>query len=218
MGGLTRGRAMRAAGTTEKILLLLTAPVLLTACAGNTPADYNSYLAKRGVPAPQPATIPHCRGYNCRHVDSLSLSAAEWEDIARPFRRTRDAAAEREAIKSAIGLFEQKLGAQNGTTADRAGTYVAWGDDQHDCVDESVNTTVYLSLLRQKKLMRFHEVHTPASRLPLLGGGLGPHQAAVITETATGESFAVDSWFYDNGHPAVVIALDDWFYGWRPNR
>ena len=58
----------------------------------------------------------------------------------------------------------------------------------------------------------------PESRLPLLGGGFGPHQTAVIIDRATGERFAVDTWFYDNGEPAEVIPMDDWFYGWHPNR
>lgn len=125
--------------------------------------------------------------------------------------------AERERIKTAIGLFEQKVGAKTGTSVDIHGTFFKTGKYQLDCVDESTNTTVYLSLLQQKGLIRFHRVEGPSVRLPLIHAGRWPHQTAVITELNTSEFFAVDSWFHDNGAPAEIISLKEWKEGWKPN-
>ena len=190
--------------------------LLLTACASAGNGSYMSYLQQKGLSPPVPDNIPHCRGYGCKYIDHAALTAADWAEISRAFAGVTDAESERAALKPALALFEQKVGRLTGTEEDRGGTYVKLGARQHDCVDESVNTTVYLSLLEQKGLLRFHDIALPASRLPLLTGRLGPHQTAVVADRETGERYAVDTWFHDNGAPAEVAPMDEWFFGWRP--
>jgi hypothetical protein len=36
------------------------------------------------------------------------------------------------------------------------------------------------------------------------------HWSAAIEERTSSMHYVVDSWFYDNGQPAVVMPLDDW--------
>ncbi len=199
--------------------LVFSALCFLTGCSGlhhNT--DYSSYLARKGVTKIEPARFQHCRGYGCRLIDDdLILGEPDWQALEALFSPpATDAAQERAQIAAAIGLFEQAVGAKTGSEADRRGTYHKLGDDQHDCVDESVNTTIYLALLDRKGWLAHHTPGAPTARLPLFGGGLGPHQTAVIIERETGESFAVDSWFHDNGHPAMIAPLAHWYRGWRP--
>lgn len=197
--------------------LPLIAMISLTACSTSGPArDYMPYLAKKGVTQISLENIPHCQGYGCRIHKTAHLSDADWKDIAPLFQNADTPAKERGAIARAIGIFETKIGTQTGTSADVAGTYVRLGDDQHDCADESINTTIYLDLLKRKQLLSFHDVSTISSRIPVFGGGLGFHQTAVIVERGNDQRFAVDSWFHDNGHDAEIVPLPDWLYGWHP--
>mgnify|MGYP006921606209 CR=1 FL=1 len=194
--------------------------LMLGACTGHGGADYRAYLAQKGVAQIAPEHFSHCRGYGCKYIDTdIKLTAQDWIDIRALFPQPATSAAqERERIASAIGLFEEKTGALTGTTRDIEGTYRKVGPYQHDCVDESVNTTIYLSLLDQQGLLSQHAIAAPTARLPIVARGLGPHQTAVIAEKSTGIRYAVDSWFHDNGQPAEIVALDKWFFGWRPQK
>ncbi|MCB9990862.1 MAG: hypothetical protein H6867_05735 [Rhodospirillales bacterium] len=202
----------------KRHLVSLALLMLLSACTGQGGADYRAYLTKKGVTEIAADEFSHCRGYGCRYIDSgLTLTKKDWEPIKTLFKKPADnAAEERTRIAQAIGLFEQKTGAITGTDQDIEGTYRQIGDFQHDCVDESVNTTIYLSLLEQQGLLQFHDVAAPTARLPVVALGLGPHQTAVIAEKDSGTRYAVDSWFHNNGQPAEIVALERWFFGWRP--
>lgn len=196
---------------------LIMAPWMLSACSSAGPAgDYRPYLAKKNIRTITPENIPLCHGYGCRLKSYTSLSKAEWKQIGQFFKTGRTPAQERAAIAKAIGQFERLTGQKIGTSTDVAGTYAQLGDDQLDCVDESVNTTVFLELLHQKKLLKHHDISNIATRIPLLGGGGGWHQTAVLVEQESGTRYAVDSWFHDHGHDADIVALDDWLYGWHP--
>ncbi|MBU0799592.1 MAG: hypothetical protein KKA05_01175 [Alphaproteobacteria bacterium] len=190
---------------------------LLAGCSGTMMGGYQAYLAKKGVTdAVTIEKFPHCHGYGCRHVVNVKLSKRDWRAIEKPLRSIHSAAEEREGIKRSIAEFEKRVGDLTGTEQDRGGTYVDVGTMQHDCVDESVNTTIYLALLTQKKRLKFHEVGTPTARTIFTSGALGPHQTAVIAETKTGARFAVDSWFHDNGVMPEIVPLNEWIGGWRP--
>jgi hypothetical protein len=43
-----------------------------------------------------------------------------------------------------------------------------------------------------------------------------PHATAVITDTTTGDPWAVDSWYLDNGLPPYIVPYDLWKRGWSP--
>jgi hypothetical protein len=201
-----------------KKVLIIPALLLLTACSSSAgPAtDYHSYLRKKKIPEVTLESIPHCHGYGCRLKGYTSLTKAEWKQIGKYFKTKRTAEQERAAIAKAIGQFERTMGKKFGTDQDIAGTYVQLGDEQQDCVDESVNTTIYLDLLNQKKLLKHHDVSGIGTRIPVVGGGGGFHQTAVIVDRVTGTRYAVDSWFHDGGHDAEVVLLSDWLYGWHP--
>lgn len=192
--------------------------IALSACATND-TTYQSYLSAKGLESQLPERFQQCHGYGCKYISPVRFTQTDWHDIEALFTPPpQTPSAERDVIKTAIGLFEQKVGAQTGTDIDIHGTFIKVGDKQLDCVDESTNTTIYLSLLQQKGLMRFHRVEGPSVRLPLLHAGRWPHQTAVITQIDTSEFFAVDSWFHDNGAPAEIVTLKTWKEGWKPNR
>lgn len=202
----------------KKSASILILCLALSACAGSGDGRYAPYLARKGVTRLAPDGFDHCHGYGCRLIGKAALTDGDWQDIEPLFVANRSAEEERVAIASAIGIFEQKIGERTGTSADKGGTYVQLGDNQHDCVDESVNTTIYLSLLDGHGLLRHHTAGTPTARIPPFSRGLGPHQTAIITDTGSSDRFAVDSWFHDNGVPAEIVPLDAWFFGWRPGK
>jgi hypothetical protein len=63
-------------------------------------------------------------------------------------------------------------------------------------------------------LLKHHTVLDRATRFGLFVGA--PHTTAVIQETATGQRFAVDSWFFDNGQVPAIVDLHEWQSGWEP--
>lgn len=116
-----------------------------------------------------------------------------------------------------------------------------------DCIDHSTTTTRLLQMLEARGALRFHRVVEPARRTRLILQHFGavievlpageriarlpPGQAQadcdcgedgqVIGEAdggdRPGERYVVDSWFVDNGEPAVVLPLAEWLSGGGPN-
>ena len=149
-------------------------------------------------------------------IDSIAFSQEEWQAIRVPFATAAATAREeRRQIAQAAALYETLLGPKIGSNRDLSGTFRGGGGPgQLDCIDETVNTTVLLSLLRREGLLLWHGLRGPAGRGHFLGGW--PHQSAVVVETATGEEYAIDTWFHDNGVPAEVVPLETWLEGWSP--
>lgn len=186
----------------------------LSACAGNV-ENYQSAMNGFHIEVPKDYTrFQQCHGYGCRIVDTISFTKKDWRAVEKAFQpKPKTAEAERKSIAKAIGIIETKIGKMNGTSADVYGTFAELGNEQLDCVDESINTTTYLHLLAQGKLLKFNAVNSPETRVPF---GRWPHRTATIRDKKSDERFAVDSWFYDNGHPATIVPLKDWKSGWNP--
>ncbi len=167
---------------------------------------------------PTPQHFTFCWGGTCAGMQQVSLADEEWAAVRRMFDPApANTEAERETLRQAIGLLERIVGARTGTAGDRAGTFgnSAW-PGQLDCNDETTNSTSYLRMMVGDGLLRFHEVLDTSTR----GGFLifGRHSTAVIMDQASGEKFAVDSWFFDNGEPAVILPLKTWKSGWKPDK
>ena len=200
-----------------KRLAFIIAALSLSACVSQDFKTYERYLQSKRVPAPTIERFPHCHSYGCPKHDLIELNSRNWNDIEKVFKpKPKNAEQERKRIEIAIGKFESIVGPLAGTDVDVGDTFKKTGEGQLDCVDESTNTTIYLDLLKQKGLLKFHDIEQPQIRLPFVGGGFWVHQTAVIRDNETGEKYAVDSWFDDNGHPAYVVPFDDWKHGWKP--
>jgi hypothetical protein len=159
-----------------------------------------------------------CTGGGCAEVKHVSLTDEEWQSIASIFINScmvSNAEQERDLIALAIGAFESIVGIKTGTATDLAGTF---GNSDYpgqlDCNDEAINSTTYMRLMRQNGLLKFHEIEDMRTRNFFFTGW--PHSTAVIHETASGERFAVDSWFYDNGFPATIVPFAVWKSGYIP--
>ena len=64
--------------------------------------------------------------------------------------------------------------------------------------------------------MVFHRPTQPQSRQPFLSGRAWWHQTATMRDIESGKQYAVDSWFEDNGKPAHIVDIQEWFDGWKP--
>ena len=157
-----------------------------------------------------------CQGGGCAEVSQLNLSQAEWQPISQIFSsKAQNASQERAQIAKAIGALESVVGVKIGTTSDRAGTFDNSNyQGQLDCNDEAINTTTYMRLLKQNGLMQHHEIEDTRTRNFFFTGW--PHTTAVIHDIKTGERYAVDSWFYDNGAPAVIVPFAEWKANYEP--
>lgn len=157
-----------------------------------------------------------CQGGGCTESNQISISTTEWESVVQIFKtKANDAAEERAQISKAIGLFEQIVGAKNGTSSDIAGTFYDDLTGQLDCNDEAINTTTYMRLLKSNGLMQFHEIEDMHTRNFFFTGW--PHSTASMRDIKTGEKYAVDSWFYDNGHAATIVPLTQWKANYKPD-
>lgn len=166
--------------------------------------------------SPQLNAFEVCQGGGCVVVSKIALTELEWNSVTRVFNApAKNAELERQKIAQAIGILEDLVGKKIGTSADLAGTFFDGKlDGQQDCNDEAINSTTYMRLLKQKGLMPLHEIEDMRTRNFFFTGW--PHTTAVIREIKSGERYAVDSWFYDNGHAATIVGFKQWKANFQP--
>jgi hypothetical protein len=158
-------------------------------------------------------TFYSCTDYHCDAGQLVTLSNSQWQSIRDLFVANRSPAEERNNISQAIALLENTVGDITGTWRDLAGNVPGAGEPgQLDCISESKNTSTYLQLLFDDGLLRWHDILERRVRHTLI---FNTHWTAVIVERSSGEHFAVDSWFLDNGQPPDIQPLGDWLAGRR---
>jgi len=185
--------------------------------AGQSPAAADWMFHEELIQEPTTDRFSVCFDHSCRTIVTRSFTGQEWQQITAPLRQPAStAAAERAAIARVIALMEQLVGEKTGTAGDRGGNLAGFGQQgQMDCIDESNNTTTYLQLLQRDGLLRHHVLQDRVTRFGLRAGM--PHTTAVILDVAAQRRYAVDSWFFDNGERPVIMPLEDWEAGWRPD-
>lgn len=156
-----------------------------------------------------------CYDGGCHSLAYVSLTQRQWKQVrAIFFPLAETAVEERRHIRAGIALMEKFAGDATGTWRDKGGTFNFGSTGQMDCIDESINTTLYLTMFYKYGMLRFHHVADRATRGWFIFGW--PHTTAVVHEDARNEDWAVDSWFLDNGEPPFILPLDEWKKGWRP--
>jgi hypothetical protein len=177
-------------------------------------ASYSMPVDRIREPTPERFTV--CFNHSCTTVVTDALSQDEWKMATEALREPAASAAdERQAIARSIAVFESIVGRHTGTYQDKGGNLRGFGQPgQLDCIDESTNTTTYLRLLERGGLLHHHRVLEVSTRFGLFVGM--PHSTAVIEETVSGDRYAVDSWFLDNGQPPYIARLEVWKSGGGP--
>jgi hypothetical protein len=170
-------------------------------------------LAIPGLARADQVTI--CYNYGCYAKAQVTYSDRQLDALQQLLAAAGDARAEREAISVAIGRMYAIAGEQTPVWRDKGGNYADGGENgQMDCIDHSTNTNAFLRLLQAHGWLRFHEVLQPFRRTLFI---VAVHWAARIRDRETQQAYVVDSWFFDNGHPAAVLTLEDWLAGKNPD-
>lgn len=168
------------------------------------------------------ATLPICYGYGCVAQAQIHYSPQQLQEISSVMSAAVDAESERNLLAQAIGRLYRWAGEQSDIHNDRGGNFA----DGHvsgkmDCIDHSQSTTRLLRLLAERGDLRWHRVLPREGRYFL--GLVINHWSAVIeenavaTEVGSAPRFVVDSWFVNNGEPAVILPLDEWKKGAGPD-
>ncbi len=168
--------------------------------------------------SPSPQKFEVCYKHTCKEIAELTITKNQWNQILTLFQPPpASAAEERKRIAAAVGRMEILVGEMIDTSNDKGGNLQGFsaGGNQMDCVDESTNTTTYLSMMERAGLLKWHQVEDRQTRNLFFFGGW-PHTTAVIREKDTDKRWAVDSWFYDNGVPPAILPLEKWREGWKP--
>ncbi|MCZ4282851.1 hypothetical protein O4H49_18850 [Kiloniella laminariae] len=199
------------------VLALVSLP-LLAACSVTKPSEKAlSHLSSSYTPG----QIGYCYGHGCTFKGEIHLDESQWGEIQAMFKdKDLDPEAERFALATAVGKLEDYAGKQNGTSGDRAGTFMdGVGNRQLDCIDEAVNASNFIGLLQRDGLLQHHELRRPVLRSWVSGNIL--HATAVIEQVdpqgrEKGSKWSVDSSFFKNGEKATVAPLEQWQTGWVP--
>ncbi|MDO9372365.1 MAG: hypothetical protein Q7U07_07245 [Gammaproteobacteria bacterium] len=166
-------------------------------------------VARAQTDAPALDGFPVCYNFECSRQETVTLDAQQRQAMRALFTPAAASAAEERAmIRRAIAQMEVFAGVLAGTSGELGGNVAGAGrPGQMDCIDESSNTTTYLTLLQQDDLLRWHQVQPRAQRDKWI---IDIHWTAVIRDTDSGQLYAVDSWFLDNGQPPYIQRLEDW--------
>jgi len=162
-----------------------------------------------------------CYNYGCLTESRIAYSESQLAAIGGLLAGAQDAERERSVLALAVGLLYAWAGQVSPIAADRGGDYA---DDavygRMDCIDHATSTTRLLQMIEARGWLRFHRVLDSQRRAPFI---VNQHFSAVVEqtvpppETEGAGRYAIDSWFYDNGMPAVVLPLDDWLKGAGPD-
>ncbi len=199
-------------------LIAFVVPLLLGACTHEGFGTAQRHYATFGVPEPVGATVTVCHAYGCQKQTRFRFADADLGQLSAIMAKWRTKAdtadEERRGVAYAIGWIETRVGNAIGTHSDRPGMdFAASGDPtQQDCVDESTNTTSYLTVLANAGLLRHHKVGVPFAKENYLRGVAGwTHWTAILAENQGGQRWAVDSWIYANGENPAVVKAEDWY-------
>jgi len=158
---------------------------------------------------PAPDIFSVCFNHSCQTVETHSITRQQWQRFITPLETPGESAEkERDAVARAVAIMEEIVGPKIGRGQDLGRNLRGFGKTgQMDCVDESTNNTTYLYMLEQAGYLKWHRLVDSSTRFGI----------AVIEDNDTHIRYAVDSWFFDNGMPPVIVKLSAWEEGWDPD-
>lgn len=167
--------------------------------------------------------IKVCYNYGCQMEAPVTYSDAQLSRVAERLRLAENADEERLLLALVMGKLYAWAGEQTPIRVDRGGNMAddSWPGSM-DCIDHSTTAVRVLEMLERRGLLRFHHVIGRVKRVRFL---IADHWAAEIEETPVSGNeredakrhYVVDTWFRDNGKPAVVMPLSDWKSGEGPD-
>ena len=160
-----------------------------------------------------------CHGYSCTYRTPVGLNDKQWASVLKVFRKpAKTAEQEREKITRALAKIEKYTHQVSGLSLDKAEAASLPEDPgQMDCIDETVNTAQALKFLETEGVFEFHKIARPIHRGYFVDF-MWPHNSAAIKEISSGQVYAVDSFFEDNGTKSHIVKKEDWMKNWSPRK
>ena len=153
-------------------------------------------------------TLSVCYNYGCLNQAEVTFSQLQIDEVQALLADALNAEHERHLLAVVIGKLLGWAGQQSPIQADRGGNFADDGvPGKMDCIDHATTTTRLLTMLAAHGFLRWHRVLEPVLRRRLVFEHWSAQVGVVDDEKAR---YAVDSWFHDNGQPAVVMPLDAW--------
>ena len=198
-----------------RILGFLSVAMAVSACAENANQLQTFYLDRFATPNPTLSEFTVCHGFNCSERSPAIISGDQWRRVIAVFKpRAKNARHERQQIAKGLAVIQTIVGPQTGTDAHqwthKNMFVIPNGGDltQLDCIDTSVNTWTYITLMEHSKLFAFHRV-APLS--------YGPVRNTACYQEINGGYFAIDASLVDVGVPPPIMPLATWLGSWPPN-
>jgi hypothetical protein len=175
-----------------------------------------------------------CYNYGCAAEETVRYTESQLAWARKIMLVAKTPEQERAALGPVIGRLYAWAGRQSPIYMDRGGNVADEArPGSMDCIDHSTTTTRLLQMLERRGILRFHDVKEVERRTRVF---IFEHYSAVIEESpphwlprekirypkvtpeeARPERFVVDSWFVNNGKPAVILPLEDWKDGAGPD-
>ena len=184
------------------------------ACGGGTGISLMPYEDKSS----SPYDFKVCHGFGCSYQTHVELPRQNWKKALKPLqRKAEDAEQERRNIALVVARIESAVQKAADLNVD-LGEARTFEKDQHqmDCIDETVNSSRYLAFIENEGLLHYHIVSDPIHR-GFFVDGMWPHNSAAVEEIESGQIYAIDSYYSDNGKEVHVVALKEWLDEWRPD-
>jgi len=198
-----------------RILGFLSVAMVVSACAENANQLQTFYLDRFATPNPTLSEFTVCHGFNCSERSPAIISADQWRRVTAIFKpRAKNARHERQQIAQGLAVIQTIVGPQTGTDAHqwthKNMFVIPNGGDltQLDCIDTSVNTWTYMTLMERSRLFAFHRV-APLS--------YGPVRNTAVLQELNGGYFAIDASLVDVGVPPPIMPLATWLGSWPPD-
>lgn len=159
-----------------------------------------------------------CYNWSCIAQAEAVYDDKRLDEIGNLLKLADSDEGERALLSQAVGRLYRWAGEQTPVGQDRGGNNL--DDDVYgrmDCIDHSTTTTRLLKMMEGRGWLRWHRVLEPVRRTRFL---FGQHFAAAIEAIRPEDQaarFAVDTWFMDNGEPAVILPLESWLRGDGPD-
>jgi len=160
--------------------------------------------------------IEVCFNYGCLTQQPVVFAPEQFNTLLQEFAHAKDAESERAVLANVIGALYALAAEQTPIGNDKGGNYADDGvRGRMDCIDHATTTTRFLKRIEAEGALRWHRVLEPIRRMRFF---VLQHFSAIIEETdEAGGRYAVDSWFLDNGEPAIILPLEEWLNGAGPD-
>lgn len=161
-----------------------------------------------------------CYNYGCLTQIEVAYGPMQLEPVRAALLAAGDPESERETLATAVGRLYLWAGTRSPIHADRPGDLADDEvDGRMDCIDHATSTTEMLRMLERRGWLRFHRVVEPVRR----SNWIFEHFSAAVAELGEESPempalrFVIDSWFVEQGEPAVVLPLNEWLDGGGPD-